>query len=729
MLATHFEAADARRFLPSWDEPARKAAFALTAITPAGQIAVSNMPEMTAEVLPDGSRRTRFQETPRMSSYLLFLGIGDLERRETVVDGTVLGVVTKRGDVEKARFALDSAADLLRFYNAYFGAPYPLPKLDMVAVPGSAGFSAMENWGAILHFEQAMLIDPQLSTEANRQGVFTIVAHEIAHQWFGNLVTMEWWDDLWLNEGFASWMETKATDHFHPEWRVWLKSEAGRQRAMRQDSMRTTHPIVQPVLSAQQATQAFDSITYNKGQAVVRMLEGHVGEDAFPEGVRAYMRKFSYANAETAEFWDELEAAAPDRQVREIARDFTEQPGVPLIAARTGSCVDGRTPLSLRQQRFGVDQDSLRPLTWSTPVSAHAVGSGEGATRLLVRGPESLPVMLGSCAPVKVNAGQTAYFRTSYARADFDALAARFGDLDPADQLGLMYDSLALGQAGAAPMENFLRLPQNLAPDDDPVVWGQLAGMLGEVDQLYVGLADRRNEFRAAARSLLAPAFAALGWDPKPTEPANSTALRETLIDRLGWLDDPFIVAEARRRFEAFLRDPSSLTGSIRQPTLQVVARKADAQTYESLLGLARNAPSALEKQQLYRVLASAEDAVLARRSLEIAVSSEASGTTGLATVRQVAIDNPDLAWRFSLEHKGVLDAKLSSFQRHSFYPSIAAYSAAPERLTELRAFIDANVPPDLRQSAERTFAEMAYKLKVRAERLPEVDRWLADRR
>jgi aminopeptidase N len=408
MLTTHFEAADARRFLPSWDEPARKAAFALTAITPAGQVAVSNMPEMTAEVLPDGSRRTRFQETPRMSSYLLFLGIGDLERRETVVDGTVLGVVTKRGDVEKARFALDSAADLLRFYNAYFGAPYPLPKLDMVAVPGSAGFSAMENWGAILHFEQAMLIDPQLSTEANRQGVFTIVAHEIAHQWFGNLVTMVWWDDLWLNEGFASWMETKATDHFHPEWRVWLKSEAGRQRAMRQDSMRTTHPIVQPVLSAQQATQAFDSITYNKGQAVVRMLEGHVGEDAFREGVRAYMRKFSYANAETAEFWDELEAAAPDRQVREIARDFTEQPGVPLIAVRTGSCVDGRTPLSLRQQRFGVDQDSLRPLTWSTPVSAHAVGSGEGATRLLVRGPESLPVMLGSCAPVKVNAGQTA---------------------------------------------------------------------------------------------------------------------------------------------------------------------------------------------------------------------------------------------------------------------------------------------------------------------------------
>jgi aminopeptidase N len=727
MLVTQFEAADARRFLPSWDEPARKASFALSVIAPEGRQVVSNMPVMAIDSLPDGANRTRFQHTPAMSSYLLFLGIGDLERLEKDVGGTKVSVVTKRGDSEKARFALDSAASLLGYFNDYFGTPYPLPKLDMIAAPGSGGFSAMENWGAILYFEHALLVDPRLSTESDRQRIFVVVAHEMAHQWFGNLVTMEWWDDLWLNEGFASWMETKATEHFHPEWRMWLQSEAARQRAMQQDARQTTHPIVQPVLNADQAGQAFDAITYNKGQAVIRMIEGFVGEDAFRQGVQAYMREFAYGNTVTHDFWAKLEASSAGKPVGDVARDFTTQPGVPLITAGSGGCSsDGGMRLTLSQGRFGVDAQSREPLRWHTPVAAAVVGSTLPPVELLVAGPDAMTLSLPVCAPVKINAGQTAYFRSAYAQPGFDALLKRLQTLPPADQLGLLYDSMALGEAGAAPLANYLGLTRTLQADADPVVWNQLANTLSTVNDHYAAFPERRAAFRAYAREILNPVFSRVGWDADPGEPNNVTTLRENLIDKLGRFDDEIVIAEARRRFEVFKKDPSSLPASIRRPTLQVVARKADAETYQTFRNLARSAISPLEKQQLYEVLATAEDPALASSSLEIAIGDEAQATTGLSMVRRVAMDNPDLAWRFALDHSNALDARLGPIERHGFYPSLAVASNNPDRLTDVRAFIDRTVPANARQSAERAYSELSFRLKVKADRLPEIDRWLA---
>ncbi len=258
-LFTQFENSDARQFIPSWDEPNRKATFTLTATVPANEMALSNTPIASSQPLGGGLVRVQFVTSPKMSSYLLFFGLGDFERISRKVDGVDIGVVVKRGDTDKAAFALDAAAHLLPYYEDYFGVKYPLPKLDLIAGPGASQFfGAMENWGAIFYFERDLEIDPKLSTESDRRDVYITVAHEMAHQWFGDLVTMDWWDDLWLNEGFASWMEVKATDHFHPEWHLWLDALSEKEGAMRLDARAGTHPVIQPIVDVLQANAAFE---------------------------------------------------------------------------------------------------------------------------------------------------------------------------------------------------------------------------------------------------------------------------------------------------------------------------------------------------------------------------------------------------------------------------------------------------------------------------------------
>ena len=299
MISSHLEPADARRIFPSWDEPAFKASIALTVTVPQAFLAVSNMPVVSEEPVGDGKKRVAFQPTPRMSSYLFVLAAGELERAAADADGVTVGVVATRGKGEHGRYALDTAVGLLRYYNEYFGIAYPLPKLDLIAVPGGFG-GAMENWGGITFFESRLLFDPTTSASDARRGIFSIIAHEIAHQWFGDLVTMAWWDNIWLNEGFASWMQAKAAEALHPDWQTWLSGSGFKQAAMSEDARRTTHAIQQPIANESEAMAAFDSITYAKGQAIIRMVESYLGDDTFRAGIRAYMMQHAYSNTTTA---------------------------------------------------------------------------------------------------------------------------------------------------------------------------------------------------------------------------------------------------------------------------------------------------------------------------------------------------------------------------------------------------------------------------------------------
>jgi aminopeptidase N len=723
-LYTQFENSDARRMIPSWDEPAYKASFTLQATVPASQMAVSNMPIASSSTLPDGRNLVKFGATPKMSTYLLFFGLGEFERVTAMADGTEVGVITTKGGAAKAAFALDSSKAILGEYNRYFGVRYPLPKLDNIAAPGrSQFFGAMENWGAIFTFEYAMLLDPAISTQYDKQEVFATAAHEMAHQWFGDLVTMQWWDDLWLNEGFASWMESRMTARLHPEWNTALGAVGVREQAMARDAVATTHPVVQHVATVEQASQAFDEITYSKGSSVIRMLENYVGPEAWQNGVRAYMREHAYNNTVSDDLWRAIEKAA-HKPVTGIAHDFTLQPGVPLIRVDAAACKGSSTSVVLTQQEFSRDRPDRAPLRWRVPVTLQVAGSSHQVHTLVADGKASVSVP--GCGPVIVNAGQSGYYRTLYAPNQFGALAAGFAGLAPIDQLGLLSDSWALGMGGMQPASGFMDLANAATPAADPQVWGKIARIFGTLHGHYSADPARQKRFDQFAISRLAPVFKQVGWNAKDGENATVATLRAELIETLSDLNDAATVAEARRRYAAPAGDENLNPPALRKTIMAVVAAHADAATWDGLHRAALAEKSPMIKDQLYRLLASAGDDALARRALELAMTDEPGVTNSAAMLAQVAQDHPDMAFDFALAHIDKVNQRVDASSRSRYFPRLAAGSANPATIAKLNAYAGANLAAGSRRDADTAIAGIRDRIKVRAARLPEIDAWLS---
>ncbi len=719
-LFTQFENSDARRFMPCWDEPDRKATFTLDVTVPADLMAVSNMPVASTAPAGAGLKRVRFATTPRMSSYLLFFGLGDFERIHRDVDGVDVGVVVKRGAAEQGRYALDAAAHILPYYNQYFGVKYPLPKLDMIAGSGeSQFFGAMENWGAIFYFDRDVLIDDKISTDRDRQNVYVTVAHEMAHQWFGDLVTMDWWDGLWLNEGFASWMQNKATDHFHPEWKLWLQAAASKEAAMRLDARAGTHPVIQPIHDVVQAEQAFDTITYEKGQAVIRMLEQYVGEDVWRDGVRRYIRAHAYANSVSDDLWREVDAVSP-RPVTTIAHDFTLQPGVPLVSVATAN-----GGVALSQTRFGLDAPSKVALTWHVPVRVRPPGSDVG-TAANISG--AFSHMVATPTPAVVNAGQTGYFRTLYAPAAFAPVKAAFATLSPYDQLGVLNDASALGGAGYEPYADTLDLTAAVPADADPVVAEAMVGRLVAVDRLLRGRPDQAA-WRLHARRVIAPLYARLGWDQRAGESDNTGSLRAAVLSALARFDDPAVLAQAHARFERHLLDPNALDAATRSTVLDITAIHADAATWDRLHALAKAADSHLDKSEGYARLGEARDPALARRALDLAVSGEPEATTAPSLVSAVSREHPAMALDFAIAHAQRLNALLEPDSRSQYVPRIASASDDLATLPKLDAYAAAHIPATARGEVRNAEGAVRSAAEVKARLLPQVSAWMAAHR
>src|SRR5579871_3636163 len=724
MISSHLEPADARRIFPSWDEPAFKASIALTVTVPQAFLAVSNMPIAREEPAGDDRKRVAFQPTPRMSSYLFVLAAGELERASADVDGVTVGVVAARGKGQQGRYALGSAVDLLRYYNDYFGVAYPLPKLDLIAVPGGFG-GAMENWGGITFFESRLLFDPAASASDARRGIFNIIAHEMAHQWFGDLVTMAWWDNIWLNEGFASWMQAKAAEALHPDWRTWLNGNGFKQAAMGEDARRTTHPIQHAIANESEAMAAFDSITYAKGQAIIRMVENYLGEDAFRAGIRAYMREHAYSNTTTADLWAALEAAS-GKPVAAVASGFTEQGGIPLVIAQT-SCAGDTQRITLRQERFTIHDPAPQPQHWRGPVVLGGIRGGTDAMVLLDGAAE---VAGGRCGdPVKLNLGDVGYYRVQYDAAMLAALTQSIDRLTPADRSNLLGDAWALVEAGRAAPAAFLELVERVAGDDDRAVVDQIIRPLTRIDHLQWGRPERAA-FQAYARAVLRPVFDRIGWDPAPSEPADHALLRSRLIGLLGDFGDDAIVAEAKLRFAKFLGDPASLPTALRETVTGLAGRYADRATYETLLALGRGTTSTEERVRYYMAAASARDPVLANETLAIALTDELPTTLVGRLISAVASqgEHRDLAWNFVKANFDALAAKLGPSFQDNFPASLLTNFTDAAHAEELANFAPAHATSGGRITAARAYERIMTAADFSAQQLPAVNEWVKRR-
>jgi aminopeptidase N len=720
MITSHSEPTDARRIFPGWDEPAFKATFALTLTVPQHFLAVSNTPIAREELLRGNRKRVTFQRTPRMSTYLFVLAAGELERITSEVDGITVGVVTTRGQGATGRYALDQSVALLKYLNDYFGVKYPLPKLDIIAVPSNAA-SAMEHWGAITIFEGDVLHDPAKGQADAQRGIFLLLAHEIAHQWFGNLVTMAWWNDLWLNEGFASWMEHKAVDRLQPDLQPWLSANGDKQSAMERDVRSNARAMRRPIADEGEARDNFGTTTYSKGQGVVRTIESFVGEDAFRDAMQRYMKERAYSNATVDDLIRALDAAA-GKPVGHVLSAYTEQPGVPLVVA-DARCVGNEQRVALRQDRFTTRESQAQPQRWPVPI---LLGPPQSAsTTILLDG--TAEIAAGRCGEaIKLNIGDVGYYRVRYDTEMRNALARSLPAMTPPDRINLLNDAWAMVETLREPPAAYFVLADQLAGDEHRRVIDQLVDTIKRVHKLERGRPGRAA-FQAYARALLRPIFERVGWQAADGEASERARIRTQLLGALGDLGDDAVIAEAKRRFAAHLQDPASLPWALREPVLDLVGREADRATYEILHGLGRKSKITAERALYYSALASSLDPALARETLAIALTDEIPNDIARRLIFSVASqgEHADLAVEFVKRNFETLADKFGSSFRATSMSTLMANFSDPARAEELKRFAPAHETSDGRTEAERTRERILADAEFVAWQIPAIDEWV----
>jgi aminopeptidase N len=729
MLGTQFEATDARRFFPCWDEPAFRARFQLSVVVPKNWLAVSNMPIESEKKIAEG-KEVRFAATPPMSSYLNVFIAGDLDLIESRSGPTRIRVIATKGKAELGRYALEATAQILQYYNDYFGVPYPLPKLDQIALPGGFG-GAMENWGGITYYESALLFDPKNSSAETKQNIYEVIGHEMAHMWFGDLVTMAWWDNLWLNEGFASWMGTKCTAHFNPQWEVWLRRNLPRdptrragiakEQAMEGDARSTTHPIQQPIATEAEANSAFDDITYKKGQSFLRMLESFLGEDVFRDGIRRYIAAHKFSNSTTADLWNALSEASK-KPVGEIAAGWTEQPGFPLVKVNREA--DGKARLT--QDRFTVNFKNAPSLEWKIPLTYSVVG--DAPTTLLMSSKTHILENIPADRALKLNVNGAGNYRVEYDEPSWNLLLQALPKLSIEDRVNLLSDAWALLQADRAPVSLYFGLVQKLPASTDLAEREQIINVLDFINGLLVGNPER-EKFQRYARSLLRPTFDTLGWEPKEGERSTAGSLRASLINVLGDLNDPEIIAGCRERFEKYLANPASLPPDLRAPVFAVVGHYADEKTWSKLHELGLKTTSIEEKQNYYTAIACPTDPKLVKKTLAIALTDELPTSRAVFLIPMVARDSghPGIAWEFAKANMKALLAKTDALGANTYVPSLFTFFSDNSRANELKSYAKNNLPPASTPAVAKAVDEIQFRAEFKKRLAAQLSTW-ADR-
>jgi puromycin-sensitive aminopeptidase len=658
IATTQMESTDCRRAFPCWDEPDFKAVFGITLVVADGLAAVSNGPEAARQTTGDGRVRITFADTMSMSSYLAAFIVGPLEATEPVdVDGVPLRVVHVPGKAELASFALEIGAFALRWFQEYYGIPYPEQKVDLVALPDFA-FGAMENPGCITFREAALLVDPVTATQQDRQRIADVVAHELAHMWFGDLVTMKWWNGIWLNEAFATFMEIAACDAFRPAWKRWTSFSLERSAAFEVDALVATRPVEYEVVSPADAEGMFDLLTYEKGGSLLRMLEQYLEPPRFRDGVRRYLSTHAYGNTETSDLWDAIEAATGE-PVRRVMDSWIWQGGFPLVSAS----VRGGSTLVLSQRRFlfSGDDDGTR---WVVPVEVRqTAGDRVEDTKVLLDGDELTLSLIAPDAVVVVNAGANGFFRVEYD----DALLARLAGpvlatLTTAERYSLVDDAWASVVAGRRHAQSYCRFVRGFADEPDLSVWEILLAGLGWIDRFVEG--ESREQFRGYVRALVAPALERLGWEPHDGEDDLTGELRGTLIRALGVLGaDPAAIDRAGELHATAVADPTAVHPAVAAAALAVVSAHGDEDDYEAGLARYHAARNPQDQRRELFALADFPAEALLRRTLDLALSDDVKTQDApLLLGRSIAHrDHGRLAWRFVREHWDDITHRLPS--------------------------------------------------------------------
>jgi puromycin-sensitive aminopeptidase len=658
MAATQFEATDARRAFPCWDEPSFKGVFAVTLAIDPTLTAVSNT-AIVSETSENGRKVVRFADSIVMSTYLVAFVVGELEATDAVPVGrTPLKVWCVPGKKRLARFGQDIGTASLAFFEDYYGLPYPGDKLDLLAIPDFAA-GAMENLGAITFRETALLVDETAASHAELERVADVVAHENAHMWFGDLVTMTWWNGIWLNEAFATFMEMLAVDAWKPEWQRWTTFGVSRAAALSLDGLHSTRPIEFPVTSPRDADAMFDVLTYEKGASVLRMLEQYLGAVVFREGVRGYLMAHRFANADTGDLWAAL-GRASQQPIPAVMDGWIFRPGYPVVTVSR----DPAGHLVLSQQRFNYLREPLPPGTaeseqpWQVPIQLRLYAGGrQSEERVLLAGREARLRVGAGAERVVANAGGHGFYRVRYAPDLLDALLQRVEALAPIERFNLVNDAWALAVAGLMPLAAYLDLTARFRDERDRNVWSVLLGSFNTLNRILEP-ADRRR-FEAFVRDRAAAAFEALGWTPRTGEDELTRQLRGDLVRALGVLgNDAGVQARVVEVYRAHLADSGTVDPNVLPAVIAVLAHTGDAGRYEDFLRRFRSASTPQEEQRYLYALAGFREPELIRQTLGRAVNGEIRTQDAPFVVRSmlVSVDGRELAWDFVKQHWDTMD-------------------------------------------------------------------------
>ena len=726
--ASQFEATDARRAYPSFDEPDYKATFDITAVADKGMVAISNNKVVSDTAGPGDKHTVRFATTAKMSSYLGALVVGNFEYIEGSADGIPIRVYSTPGKKEMGKFALDTAEHVLSYYDKYFGVKYPYGKLDLIGLPDfSAG--AMENTGCITFREVILLIDEKQGSVDLKKTIASVIAHEMAHQWFGDLVTMKWWDDIWLNEGFATWMSSKPIQAWRPEWNFNLDDVSQAGGTMNVDSLANTRPIHQAAETPAQIQELFDGIAYGKAAAVLRMLESYLGEETFRQGVNVYLKQHEYANATANDFWG-AQAKVSKKPVDQIMPTFVKQPGVPIVNVKA-QCSGNSTSVSVAQQRYYYDRSKFEAANgqvWQIPLCLKGSASDKTAPRCVLLTKKEGNFTLPGCSTwVLANAGATGYYRAGYQPDAVRALASDAeSKLSAAERIALQSDIWASVRVGREPVGDYLAFAQGLQADRNRAVLEDVLARLNYIGQYLVNDSDR-DSYRTWLRQYLTPIIQDVGWEPKPGESDEQKTLRARVFNALGYdARDREALAQARKIADKALDDPASVDRELAGVAFPLAALNADQAFYDRVIAALKNPKSPEEYYMYFFTLPQFSDPKLLQRTLDFAISPAVRSQDALQLVTGV-LQNPvgeKLSWDFIESHWDAIQKAGGPFASAQVVGATSAFCDAHMR-DQVADFFAAHKVA----AAERTYKQSIERINncvdLKSQQEPQLASWL----